>query len=218
MLRKIDVFGNPYVGVFCRANESIACVPPLMREEMKHSISETLDVDVVDMSLDGSTLVGSLMALNSRCAILTHRASNSEVARLQRHVRVALLPHRLNAAGNNILANDKGAYLHAGLDQRSADLVAREMDVSVLRGSIANVRTVGSAGVVTNKGLLCHPRASEEERRTMAELFGVPVQIATANYGTPLVGACMAANTRGCVVGSTSTPIELGRIEDGLFL
>jgi translation initiation factor 6 len=44
----------------------------------------------------------------------------------------------------------------------------------------------------------------------------VPVMITTANYGAAQVGACMVANSHGAVVGSRTTPIELGRIEEGL--
>jgi translation initiation factor 6 len=46
----------------------------------------------------------------------------------------------------------------------------------------------------------------------------VPVVITTANYGAAQVGACMVANSHGAVVGSRTTPIELGRIEEGLGL
>jgi translation initiation factor 6 len=218
MLRKLNVFGNPYVGVFCRASERVACVPPQMDGELKHAVAEVLDVELVETTMDSSVLIGSFIAMNSRCAVVTDRASDTEIACLEKHIKVVRLPHRLNTAGNNILANDKGALLNPGLDQRSADLVAREMDVTVERAAVARTMTVGTAGVVTNKGMLCHPKATEEERAAFSKLFGVPVLIATANYGTALVGACMAANTKGCVVGSTSTPIELGRIEDGLFL
>ena len=217
-MRKINVFGNPYVGVFCRASEKLACVPPLMDGEIKHAIAEVLDVDIVETMLGSSILVGSLVAMNSRGAVVAGTATDTEVRMLEKHMKVVRLKHRLNAAGNNVLINDRGALLNPGLDQRSADSIARELDIEVLRAPIATAMTVGSAGVVTNKGMLCHPRASPEERETFSKLFGVPVQIATANYGTALVGACMAANTKGCVVGSTSTPIELGRIEDGLFL
>jgi translation initiation factor 6 len=218
MMRKLNVFGNPYIGVFCRANESLACVPPQMDGELKNAVAEVLDADLVEMTVDLSILIGSFIAMNSRCAVVANMVADSEVKALEKKMKVIRLPHRLNAAGNNVLVNDNGALLNPGLDQRSADLIAREMDVTVMRAPIANTMTVGSAGVVTNKGMLCHPRATEDERARLSKLFGVPVQIATANYGTALVGACMAANSKGCVVGSTSTPIELGRIEDGLYL
>jgi translation initiation factor 6 len=50
----------------------------------------------------------------------------------------------------------------------------------------------------------------------LRETLHVPVAITTANYGSALVGACMVANSKGAVVGSKTTPIELGRIEEGL--
>lgn len=46
----------------------------------------------------------------------------------------------------------------------------------------------------------------------------VPAAIGTLNYGAPLVGACMVANSRGAAIGFKSTPIELGRVEDSLGL
>jgi translation initiation factor 6 len=46
----------------------------------------------------------------------------------------------------------------------------------------------------------------------------VPVMITTANYGAAQVGACIVANSHGAVVGARTTPIEIGRIEEGLGL
>jgi len=80
------------------------------------------------------------------------------------------------------------------------------------------VNTVGSACVATNRGVLCHPKTSEDELEMLASLFGVPAAIGTLNYGVARVGACMIANSKGAAIGSKSTPIELGRVEDALDL
>jgi translation initiation factor 6 len=77
---------------------------------------------------------------------------------------------------------------------------------------------VGSAGICTGKGLVCHPNTSEDELRELSELFKVPAVLGTLNYGTPFVGACAVANSKGAFVGSRTTPIEMGRLEDGLYL
>ena len=53
---------------------------------------------------------------------------------------------------------------------------------------------------------------------TIQRVLGVKPQICTANYGTGQVGACMMANSRGALVGEATTPIELGKIEEGLVL
>jgi translation initiation factor 6 len=72
------------------------------------------------------------------------------------------------------------------------------------------------AAYATNKGVLAHPKATEAELAKLDEMFDVPVNIGTVNYGSPLVGSALLANTKGYVVGTESTGIELGRIEDSL--
>ena len=108
--------------------------------------------------------------------------------------------------------------VHPDLGEKQIKMIQETLNVDVLRGTIAGLKTVGAAAVVTNKGLLCHPKTTNEEKKILEKHFEVPVEIGTANYGTPLIGACVIANKHGAVTGFTSTGIELGRIESGLNL
>jgi translation initiation factor 6 len=72
--------------------------------------------------------------------------------------------------------------------------------------------------VATNLGVLAHPHATEAELKAVQAALQVPAMITTANYGTAQVGACLVANSKGAVLGSRTTPIEIGRIEEGLRL
>ena len=83
-------------------------------------------------------------------------------------------------------------------------------------GGVGGVEVVGSAAVATNKGVLAHPRSSDDELETLDDLFGVNVNVGTINYGTPLVGSGLLANTKGYVAGAETTGPELGRIEETL--
>ena len=64
--------------------------------------------------------------------------------------------------------------------------------------------------------MVVHPKASNEDRERMKELFGVDPHISTANFGSPYLGASMLANDRGALVGSRSSGVELNRIENSL--
>ena len=75
---------------------------------------------------------------------------------------------------------------------------------------------MGMAGVATNKGLLVHPRVSEQEMAVLEELFELPVDVGTVNLGSPLVGSGLLANSYGYLAGDETTGPELGRIEDAL--
>ena len=218
MLIQTDLNGTPYLGVFCCANRDIIFLPPGVPGETSEMMCEALGVDAVHLTISGSTLLGALMAVNSRGAVLTPYAEAEEVEKVEEYLEVLLLKDKHNAAGNNILVNDSFALLNPDILPATAEAIQAVLGVRAERGTISVYRTVGSAGVVTNKGLLCHPKAEREELDDLEDQFQVPAQMGTANYGTGNVGACVVANDKGAVVGSTTTPIELGRIEDALSL
>jgi translation initiation factor 6 len=94
--------------------------------------------------------------------------------------------------------------------------VKEALDVPVERGDLGGVRTVGTAAVANDRGVLCHPKSREEELEAIEELLDVHADIGTINYGGPLVGSGLVANSAGYVVGEETTGPELGRIEDTL--
>lgn len=218
MLKKLDINGNPYIGVYCHANEEFAIVPPEFSKKMISQIEEGLDVEVVQTTVANSSIIGILVSSNSQGMIVTNFAEDRELKNLKSRLNILYIKDVLNAVGNNILANDKFAMVHPDIKKETIAEIEDTLSVEVLRGRIAGVKTVGATGVVTNKGLLCHPHASKYELDLLKNRFEVNAAIGTANYGVPLVGACVIANTKGAIVGSTTTPIELGRIEEALGL
>ena len=218
MLRLGDVNGNPYVGVFCAASEGYAIVSEPVEESLVRDLEEVLQVEVLRTTIAGSSVVGSLMAFNSNGAVFSNLVEEGELRRMPESLARGLLPGKINAAGNNILVNDRAACVHPAASQKTVRMLEDVLGVEVQKRSIAGIDTVGSVAVVTSKGLLCHPRTDEDELKTLSELFKVPATVATLNYGTPYLGACAVANSKGALVGARSTPIELGRVEDGLGL
>jgi len=218
MLRLGDINGNPYIGVYCAASEDLAIVPDSVESKVVREIERTLGVVVISTTIASASIVGSLVAMNSHGVVATNFAEKRELARLPKGLRTGVMEEKLNAAGNNILANDKAALVNPAASNHTLRLIADVLDVEVQRGSVAGIDTVGSACIATDKGVICHPRATERELGWLKELFGVPASIATLNYGTPYLGACAIANSKGAFIGSRSTPIELGKLEDGLGL
>jgi translation initiation factor 6 len=216
MMKLSSYDGNPYVGVYSTANESFSLVPLDSTESFLKELSQALEVKVRRTSIAGTNILGSLMAVNSYGAVVSAMASDEEIAVIEELVHVERLDDKLNAAGNNILVNDHAALVNPRLSKRAVEGLEDTLQVEVVRGTVAGVNTVGSSCVVTNKGILCHPKTDEDELKDLSSLFKVPSTIGTLNYGAALVGACMIANTKGAAIGSKSTPIELGRVEDAL--
>jgi translation initiation factor 6 len=203
--------------VCCAANDEVCVVAPDVPAKAIRTITDTLDVRILPTTVGGAYVVGSLIALNSTGAVISGFASAAEAGTLK-GLSVLVLPHRLNAVGNNILCNDQGAVVNPGYEERTVRLIADTFGVEVVKGTLAGMRTIGSAGAATNKGALAHPHATEAELEVVRSVLKVPTKITTANYGTAQVGACLVANSKGAIVGSRTTSIELDRIEDGLGL
>jgi len=218
MMRLSTYHGNPYIGVYSAANEFLAFVPRDVPSGLVKDITEVLEVRVEKFTVACTNLIGSLVSMNSFGAVVSNMTTDNELELLSKFLPVYRIEDRINASGNNILVNDKGAIANPDLARSTIKDIEVTLQVPVAQSAIAEHKTVGSACVATNKGVLCHPSSTKEEMQLILEVLKVPVAIGTLNYGAPLVGACMIANTKGAVIGNKSTPIELGRVEDALDL
>ena len=135
---------------------------------------------------------------------------------IEEYAHVARLPGKMTAAGNLILVNDSVALVHPFMGGKAIETVKNTLKVDVYKGTIAHLKTVGMAAVATNKGVLVHPKASKSELEFLENIFDLPVDIGTVNYGSGLIGSALLANSKGYIIGSKTTGHEPGRIEDTL--
>ncbi len=210
--------GSSYVGVFARATDDCLLVRPDIDAGLREDCAEELDVPAVPTTVGGSGTVGALVAGNANGLLVSGRIRDRERQRIRDAVDLPVteLPGRINAAGNVVVATDEGAYVHPDLPAEAVEAVREGLGVPVERGDIAGVNTVGTAAAATSKGVLCHPRATDEKLDRLEDLLGVPADIGTINYGAPLVGSGLVANSHGYVVGEETTGPELGRIDSAL--
>jgi len=214
----VDLSGNPYVGVRCAASDDLCIVPQEASRADERALEEALGAQVLRMTVGGTNICGTMVALNSRGAVVGDIASEAELIDLRRRREVLVLEGRLNCAGNLILTNDTHAVVHPRFGKELVERIGSTLGVEVMHGDIAGMGVVGSAACATNRGVLVHPKATKEELEAMRAFFKVPVDIGTLNYGSPMIGACCVANSKGAVAGTASTGIELGRLEDALGL
>jgi translation initiation factor 6 len=216
MMKLSSYNGNPFIGVYCVANESLSLVPPDAPKSLIADIEEGMGVKVLQASLASCNILGTLTAMNSYGAITTGMATLAEIRPLKKELQFKRIKDKLNACGNNILVNDNAALVNPDLGRSAIKQIKETLQVEVVQGMVAGHRTVGSVCIATNKGVLCHPSTTKAELEMVRSLFKVPAAIGTLNYGAPLVGASMIANSKGAAIGFRSTPIELGRVEDAL--
>ncbi|MEN6443720.1 MAG: translation initiation factor IF-6 [Methanoregula sp.] len=214
MERTITFGGDPNIGVFSRVIGDIAIIPPESPADFQDAIKSALDVELVITTIQGSAIIGSLVAGNSRGIIVSGLVTDEELAVLSEHREVMRLTESMNAAGNVIMANDRFAAVHPDMPADLAKEIGDFLGVDVIFLTLGGVKTVGMAGVATNKGVIVHPRAHVSEISRLEAVAQVPVGTGTINMGSGLIGTGLLVNERGYIAGNATSGFELGRIED----
>ncbi len=209
------ISGSPYLGVYVRSTEGLSILPPNAPPALERQVRELLGTATARTTVQGTEVVGAMVAMNSHGAVVAEGIDPDEQSELGSVVPVTCISSRLNAMGNNVLANDSGALVHPEFSDAATQAIARALGVPARRGTIAGLGTVGMAGVATNRGVVVHPRATESEAHELERLLQVPVHRSTANFGVPIVGACLVANSRGLLVGRPTTPVEIVHLQEG---
>lgn len=207
--------GSPYLGVYLRVGETVALAPLTLPSALERDLERLLGIRVARTSVFDCEVVGAMVAANSNGFVVGDELDDDERRSIEEVGPVAVVRHRQNAMGNNILANDTGALVHPEFSAEAVHHISRALGVPAERGTIAGLGTVGMAGVATNRGVVVHPKATEHEVGVLERRLGVPVHRSTANFGVPIVGACLVANSRGLVVGRPTTPVEIVHLQDG---
>ncbi|MDR0523669.1 MAG: translation initiation factor IF-6 [Candidatus Methanoplasma sp.] len=210
--------GTPNIGVYARASDGLAIVSAAADPAFVRDVEEALGVEAVLATVSGTFLTGPLAAINSSGAVVSGAIESAELEALRKRVPVTVISDRLNAAGNNIAANDRRALVNPALGRKAEKEIEDALGVEVVRASVAGYGTVGSVCAVTNKGCVCAASASDEDLRLLREVFGFDAKRVSVNHGSAQVGAGLVCNSRGALVGDDTTPIEMGKIEDGLAL
>ena len=217
--------GIPTLGVLALTTEEITLLPIFLDKDDVNEISEILNTKCLQINIGGSCLVGSLAVANKYGILLPKIVDKDELAEIKKFLNdnnldltVEIIKSKNTALGNLILTNDKGALISTELKEFKKD-IEDVLNVEVEVGTIAELPTVGSNAVVTNKGCLTHPLVDDDELEFLKGLFKVEyIGKGTANKGTTSVGACIIANSKGAIVGGDTTGPELLMIEDALGL
>ncbi len=213
---KVAVNGNPLIGLYAKVSEDYAVVG-VNHEPLIEAIKSRLEVEVIVTKIAGSELVGAMMALNSRGAVVSDQILSGELKELEKKLDVLVVETPMTCFGNNLLINDRGGIANPEMDSSILEKVADFLGIELVKGTVGGIKTVGMAAVITNKGGLANPNINEWEVKRLEEVAGVEVLTGTVNFGTDMVGSGVVANSKGYVVGRDTTGFELGVVEEALF-
>ncbi|NHJ49210.1 MAG: translation initiation factor IF-6 [Asgard group archaeon] len=213
---RTTIYGLPTVGAFGLSNEKYAIISKFWPQKSEDAIKEALEVPTYKLNIGDTSLVGILLAGNSKGVLLPHIVSPREVEILEDSldgsINIGIIESKITCLGNCILTNDNGAVINEKFEPKAVSIIKETLDVPVEKGNILKSPLIGSHALATNQGILAHPLTTEMELNWLSERFGVPVNVGTINRGVPYVSIGCFANSKGAICGKETTGPELQRI------
>lgn len=221
-ISKLSIYGNVNIGVYIFANDQIALVPKGLDKKILDIISETLNVEPIEIRIADLSIIGIMVAGNNNGIILPRIIKDNELIELKRllskyDLNIVVVGSKYTAIGNLVLANDKGAILYPEFEKNVIEKIKDGLGVdNVEQTYIAGIPVVGSVGVITNKGGILHPATSDNELEKLEKIFKVPLMTGTVNFGVVFIRSGLVANTHGALIGENTTGPEMVRIQEAL--
>lgn len=162
------------------------------------------------ISIAGTRLLGPMMVMNNKGILVSSIASDDEIniIKNQSKLNVERLRSKYTAIGNLIAANDYGAIV-SPLCSDVIKQVSDVLDVQAISIGVSDLSQTGSIVVITNKGGVIHPGATETEIKTISDILNVNLEPLTINGGVPYLASGIIANSKSVIVGNLTTGPEL---------
>jgi translation initiation factor 6 len=207
----VEVYRSPNIGIFLRANDRFLLAPKGIASTKSKMLAENLGVSPVYVSVEGTRLLGPLIAMNNKGMLVSRMVEDYEVKELasQTGLRVEKFASKFTAVGNLVAANDKGAVVSPILDHPAVSQIRDVLEVETHRLAIENYVQVGALIVATNSGAAVYPKLTEKDVEEVGSIFKVAAYPASVNAGIPFLTSGLVANSSNAIVGDLTTGPEL---------
>ena len=207
----VEVYRSPNIGIFMRANDRFLLAPKGIASTKSKMLADNLRVSPVFVSVEGTRLLGPLIAMNNKGMVVSRMVEDYEVREIasQTGLRVEKFDSKFTAVGNLVAANDSGAVVSPILDGVAVSQIKDVLDVEVHRLTIEHYVQVGALIVATNSGAAVYPKLTEKEVEEVGGIFKVEAYPASVNGGIPFLTSGLIANSSNAVVGNLTTGPEL---------
>ena len=217
IIEKLNIFGTDNIGIYLFTNDKYTIVPKNIDNNTINKIQEVLKTEIIQATIAKSFLIGIFVAGNNNVILLPKNTEDDEIKKIKeiaKDVRVEILDIKPTALGNIILTNSYGTLVYPEVTSVEFKKIREAVGIdNIEKGTIANIITVGSVGVVTDKAGLIHIDSTEDEIQKLSNLFKVKIDAGTVNFGSAFIHSGLVANRNGVLVGASTTGPEILRIQ-----
>ena len=208
----VDLYRSPNIGIFLRTNDKSVLIPKGVATSKSNKVAEHLGVVPCFISVQGTRLLGPLIAMNNKGVLVSRMIEDYEVKEIasQTGLVTERLKSKYTAVGNLVSANDNGAIVSPILEPAALAQVKEVLGVKeVHRMALKDYTQVGALVVATNRGAAVYPKLTEQEVGEIGAILGVEPYPTSINGGVPFLSSGLVANSANAITGNLTTGPEL---------
>lgn len=214
---KLTIKGSPFIGVFSVLTEKFMLLPYSLNERELKTIKENSSVDVIQLSLADSSLLGVVAKGKGYKILVSELVNEKEMKALEKEGIEALKLSKISALGNFLSVNDHYCVLSSKVfSQEQLKEIKDFLKVKLVDATINGSELIGSNMTLTNNGFIVNPSIKEKEFVLLEKELNLEGLTTTANYGDKFVGLSVVANSESVFVGERTSAKELMRIDEAL--
>ena len=208
----VDLYRSPNIGIFLRTNDKSVLIPKGVAASKSKKVAESLGVAPCFISVEGTRLLGPLIAMNNKGILVSRMIEDYEAKEIasQTGLTTERLKSKYTAVGNLVAANDNGAIVSPILDPAAVAQVKDVLDLAeVHRMAFKDYTQVGALVVATNRGAAVYPNFTEHEVGEIGAILEVEPYPTSINGGVPFLSSGLVANSANAIAGNLTTGPEL---------
>ncbi|MBD3187243.1 translation initiation factor IF-6 [Candidatus Bathyarchaeota archaeon] len=226
MLRRLNILGTPATGIHACATDRYCLVPGRIKEKVVEIMKDVLQIPCMRLNISIQKLLGVMLVGNSNGLILPNHLPPNDERNIMKameeftDVDVHVLEEsKLNALGNLIATNDRGTIVSRKVPDNALGPISDCLGTEVVKMPFSNFKLVGTRVVSNKLGCLVSPLATDEEARSLKDIFKVDVvDFTTVCLGIEAIRIGIISNSNGALVGDTTSGPELARISEVLSI
>lgn len=208
---------NPNIGLYAYCRDSLLLVGKEMRKNELKIIKKATNLEPINISIAGTSLIGVFLSGNSRVLLVPQIAFKYEIDSIKKlRIPCEVIDVIPTSLGNNIVCNDNGAIVSTEFSKDEVNKISKLLGVKTVQMDIADTTTPGAVIVLNGKYGVIHNKAKDSEIKAAEKILKVKLERATVNMGSPFLRSGIICNKHGLVVGGTSGGPEIMHLEECL--
>jgi putative translation initiation factor eIF-6 len=214
-LKKATIYKSPFLGVYSYCSDDFCIVPKTILNKEYKILNKYLDTKIITTQINDSSLIGVYLTGNKNKLIVQKESIKSnELELLEKEGIKVKLIEDYNAVGNLFSINSNYGIVSPLIKKENVKLVSKFLNIDLEQKTFCNLDVPGSSLYVNDHLFLVNPNIKKKEYDKLQKNFKVIGTPTTLNYGDVFVGNDIIANKNVIFVGSTTSNIEIRKVDD----